>query len=95
MPDANLVRGLWSALGALKEQVRDTVLGASLDYISNLLLLVSNNLNEANAYHVGTIAIVAKRYETELRAYVAKTATEYDDKVVDEFYEAVDALLDE
>ena len=95
MSNATLVRGLWSALGALKEQVKDTVLGASLDYISNLLLLVSRNLNENNSYHVVTVAIVAKRYESELREYVSKTASIYDDKVVDEFYEAVDALLAE
>lgn len=94
MSKASLISGVWSTLGALKEQVKDTVLGVSLGYISNLLLLISGNLDEANSYHVETVAIVAKRYETEIRAYVAKTATKYDDKVVDEFFEAIDKLLD-
>ena len=93
MANANLVRGVWSALGALREVVKDTILGASLDYISNLLLLVTRNLDEANSYHVETVAMVSKRYETEIRAYVANTASEYDDKIVDEFFEAIDALL--
>lgn len=89
-----LIGGLLSALGAVKGQIQDSLLGVGLGAISDLLLYISKDLNDDTMFHVISASIMLKRYESSLRNYVAGTASEYDDKVLDELFEAVDAILE-
>lgn len=95
MSKLGLANGLWSALGGLKEQLKDTVIGSALNFVSDLLLMASKQVDGDSYFHVVSGAIFLKRYESFLRERVAATESEIDDKIVDEVFEAVDAILED
>jgi len=90
------MNALKSILGKFKEVAKstgDAFLLLLMGFISDLLLLAYQSSNPTWKKASRIIMYAVKEFEPELKEWVTKSDTPYDDKLVDELLETMKAIL--